>query len=165
MEDIKKFSDYTKEEGQKNYMFFKNIKNIRRMIDEISEMDESKLDDILSEHDWASDHISIATENIDQVYHFLFTEEKNDNPLPFKEEKISENKFKRTFYQNTDSSEYMWHRDREDRVIEPLEKTDWKIQFDNKIPQTIEGKIFIPKETYHRAIKGSGDLKILLTKL
>ena len=76
MDRVKKFGDYKKEGGQQNYMFFKNIQNIKRMIDEICDMDESKLDNILSEHDWASDHITVATENIDQVYHFLFTEKE-----------------------------------------------------------------------------------------
>jgi hypothetical protein len=35
-------------------------------------MDPSKVDAILKDgHDWASDHITVATENIDQVTKFL----------------------------------------------------------------------------------------------
>ncbi len=85
--------------------------------------------------------------------------------LPFKEEKLEENIFIREFSQDTDSSEFLWHRDREDRIIESVEETDWLFQLDNKLPQKIEGKIFIPKETFHRIIKGKGDLKIKLIKL
>ncbi len=85
--------------------------------------------------------------------------------LPFKEEQISENTFIRTFYQNIDSGELTWHRDREDRIIESLNENDWKIQIDNELPIDIIGKIFIPKGVYHRLIKGSGDLKIRLEKL
>ncbi len=85
--------------------------------------------------------------------------------LPFKEEKLEENIFIREFSQDTDSSEFLWHRDREDRIIESVEETDWLFQLDNKLPQKIEGEIFIPKETYHRIIKGRGDLKIKLIKL
>ena len=85
--------------------------------------------------------------------------------LPFKEEKISENTFIRTFFQDVDSGELYWHRDREDRIIESIEKTDWKIQLDNELPININDKIFIPKGVYHRLIKGKGDLKIKLTKL
>ncbi len=85
--------------------------------------------------------------------------------LPFKEEKISENTFLRTFFQDVESGELYWHRDREDRIIESIEKTDWKIQLDNELPININDKIFIPKGVYHRLLKGNGDLKIKLTKL
>jgi hypothetical protein len=85
--------------------------------------------------------------------------------FPFKEIKLEENVFIREFSQNTDSSEMMWHRDKEDRIIESLEETDWMFQLDNKLPQKISGEIFIPKEVYHRLIKGTGDLKMKLIKL
>lgn len=84
---------------------------------------------------------------------------------PYKEKKISENTFIREFKQETDSSEYIWHKDKEDRVIESIGDTDWLIQMDNELPKRIEGRVFIPKEKYHRVIKGTGDLKIKLTKL
>jgi len=85
--------------------------------------------------------------------------------LPFEEEKIGENIYIREFSQDTDSSDFLWHRDREDRIIEPLEETDWLFQMDDELPKKIEGQIFIPKEVFHRIIKGSGDLKIKLIKL
>lgn len=85
--------------------------------------------------------------------------------LPFKETKISENTFIREFNQETDSGEFMWHRDYENRIIESIDDTDWMIQIDNELPKKIEGKVFIPIGVYHRLIKGTGDLKINLTKL
>lgn len=85
--------------------------------------------------------------------------------LPFQENKISDNTFIRVFSQNTDSGEFMWHRDREDRIIESIEPTDWKIQIDNELPKVIEGEVFIPMGVYHRLIKGTNDLKIKLVKL
>ena len=85
--------------------------------------------------------------------------------LPFKEQKIEENIYIREFSQDTDSSDFLWHRDREDRIIEPLEETDWLFQLDDELPKKIEGQIFIPREIFHRIIKGSGDLKIKLIKL
>lgn len=85
--------------------------------------------------------------------------------LPYKEDKISDNTFIRVFSQDTDSGEFMWHRDMEDRIIESIEPTDWKIQMDNELPKSIEGKVFIPMGVYHRLIKGTGDLKINLIKL
>lgn len=55
--------------------------------------------------------------------------------------------------------EFVWHRDKEDRIVEALHDTDWKFQLDNEVPQEIN-RIFIPKETYHRLIKGTGNLKV-----
>ena len=37
--------------------------------------------------------------------------------LPFQETKVGDNTFIREFAQDTDSGEFMWHRDREDRII------------------------------------------------
>jgi len=84
---------------------------------------------------------------------------------PYKESKISENKFIREFKKDTESSEFIWHKDKEDRIVESIGDTDWLYQIDNELPKKIEGEVFIPKETYHRVIKGTGDLKIKLTKL
>ena len=85
--------------------------------------------------------------------------------LPFKEEVVSDNVFIREFKQDTDSGEFMWHRDFEDRVIESISKTDWQIQLDDELPKVIQGEVFIPMGVYHRVIKGTGDLKIKLQKL
>jgi hypothetical protein len=85
--------------------------------------------------------------------------------LPFIQQQISNNIFIREFKQETDSEEFSWHRDKEDRIIESIGETDWMIQIDNELPKKIEGKIFIPKEVYHRVIKGTGDLKVRLEKL
>jgi len=84
--------------------------------------------------------------------------------LPFKEVKILNNIFIREFSQDTDSEEYMWHRDRENRIIENLETTDWLIQLDNELPKVIQSQVFIPMGVYHRLIKGTGNLKIKLIK-
>jgi hypothetical protein len=89
----------------------------------------------------------------------------NKTNLPFDENQLSANTFIRTFYQDQDSGDYQWHRDREDRIIESIEKTDWMFQIDNQLPKAIEGKVFVPKGVWHRVIKGQGDLKIKLTKL
>jgi hypothetical protein len=68
-----------------NYMFFGNLETMKRLIDELMKMDHSKIDSILTEHDWASDHISVATENLEQVFDFLAGHES-----PEGEEFISE---------------------------------------------------------------------------
>lgn len=67
----------------------------------------------------------------------------------------------REFSQDTPSFEFVWHRDKEDRIVQATHDTDWLFQLDNEIPQQLsENKLFIPKETYHRLIKGTGDLVV-----
>ena len=85
--------------------------------------------------------------------------------LPFKESKISDSTYIRTFFQNVDSGDLHWHRDHEDRIIESTDETDWTFQIDNELPQSLNKKIFVPKGVYHRLIKGSGDLEIKVEKL
>ena len=57
--------------------------------------------------------------------------------LPFQETNLGDNEFIRVFRQDTDSGDYMWHRDREDRIIESIDETDWMIQIDNELPKKI----------------------------
>lgn len=70
----------------------------------------------------------------------------------------------REFLETVDEEELVWHRDRRDREVELLEPTDWMFQFDNEIPFLIKDKIFIPRETYHRLIKGTQNLKIKINE-
>ena len=83
---------------------------------------------------------------------------------PYKDNIINQSVVLRKFDQDIDPKELMWHRDKEDRIIEPIESTDWKFQIDNKLPITIDNKIFIPKHVWHRAIKGTGSLTLKITK-
>ncbi len=85
--------------------------------------------------------------------------------FPFEEKQLAENVFLRCFDPNLENDELKWHIDKEDRLIEPEEKTDWKIQLDNKLPAEIFGEIFIPAGVWHRIIKGTGHLKLKVTKL
>jgi hypothetical protein len=58
-----------------NYMFFSNLRQMKRQIEMIMEMDPSTVDYILQNgHDWADDHISEAKTNMDQVFDFLINE-------------------------------------------------------------------------------------------
>ena len=84
---------------------------------------------------------------------------------PYQEIKKENNTVVRHFDENIDPVELMWHRDQEDRIIEPVESTDWKFQLDNELPTLIDKAIFIPRYTWHRAIKGTGSLKVKITKL
>lgn len=85
--------------------------------------------------------------------------------LPFQEQQVSQKDFIRKFSQDTDSGEFTWHRDHEDRIVEATHQTDWLVQIDNQLPQSLNSEIFIPKGVYHRVIKGTGDLEIKVQKL
>ena len=72
----------------------------------------------------------------------------------------------REFSQDISTLELVWHRDKEDRIVQALNSTDWKFQIDNDIPRELgTNQLFIPKETYHRLIKGTGNLKVKIIKL
>ena len=75
-------------------------------------------------------------------------------------ERRKDNLIVRTFSQDIDEEELVWHREREDRQVTILEETDWQFQFDNELPQVLKNTIFIPKNTYHRLIKGTGELNV-----
>jgi hypothetical protein len=70
----------------------------------------------------------------------------------------------RTFSADLDSTELVWHRDDEDRVVVSLEKTDWRIQLENKLPQDLNVPVFINRGEWHRLIKGTRELKIKIVK-
>ena len=42
--------------------------------------------------------------------------------------------FVREFSHNVDNKELVWHRDREDRLVEVLESDGWAFQYDNEFP-------------------------------
>lgn len=84
---------------------------------------------------------------------------------PYKETEAAERSVVRTFDESIDPIELMWHRDQEDRIVEAIEPTDWLVQLDNELPTLIDKPIFIPKYVWHRTIKGTGSLKVKVTKL
>lgn len=93
-----------------------------------------------------------------------FNKWKREFNKPYSEEVKTDYNI-RKFSSNVDNSELVWHRDKEDRLVEVIGKTDWLFQMDNELPIKLEGKFFIPKNTYHRIIKGNGDLFIKVKKL
>lgn len=72
----------------------------------------------------------------------------------------------REFNSTTDKEELVWHRDREDRKVTVLQDTDWQFQFDNELPIPLyKGlELFIPKGVYHRVLKGTTTLTVLIEK-
>ena len=73
----------------------------------------------------------------------------------------------RIFKSYVNDDELVWHRDRENREVAVIETGgNWQFQFDDNMPfELTSGILFeIPKMTYHRLIKGEGDLVLKIWK-
>lgn len=90
----------------------------------------------------------------------------DDNSKPFIETTISENVVIREFIPGKPEHLYKWHADPEERIVEVLEDSDWRFQYDNElpIPMSTGVDINIPKGAIHRIIPGKSDLKIKIYK-
>ena len=68
----------------------------------------------------------------------------------------------RTFSGNTIDEELVWHRDANDRLVEVVSSSGWQLQLEDELPRVMnEGdKFWIPRDEWHRLIKGNGDLVI-----
>ena len=84
--------------------------------------------------------------------------------LPYKEVTLGNNEYIREFSKDVDNHELEWHLDREDRLVEVIYNNNWYIQLDNQLPVLLKNTIFIPKETYHRVIKGDDKLIVKIKK-
>jgi hypothetical protein len=91
---------------------------------------------------------------------------EDNEDLPFDE--ITEgNLKKRTFNRNINKEELKWHFDEEHRKVKVIKANGWGFQLENKLPKKLnDGDTFyIPKNMYHRVIKGSGDLVVEIEEL
>jgi len=70
---------------------------------------------------------------------------------PYTDIEITDKYIIREFNENIDPIELMWHRDDENRLVEIIGETDWKLQL-------------VPKHEWHRVIKGTGTLKLKIHK-
>lgn len=91
-------------------------------------------------------------------------EDLDEEKKPYRDLKVTDKYIIREFNENIDPIELMWHRDNEDRTIEIIGETDWKIQLDNQLPTSLNESIFIPRHMFHRVIKGTGTLKLKIHK-
>jgi hypothetical protein len=83
---------------------------------------------------------------------------------PYTDIEVTDKYIIRKFNENIDPIELMWHRDDENRTVEIIGNTDWKLQLENQLPTSINQPIFIPKHEWHRVIKGTGTLKLKIHK-
>ena len=71
----------------------------------------------------------------------------------------------RTFEEDLEDRELIWHRDKDTRRVTVLSGDGWELQLDDELPKPlIKGKSYaIPKMKYHRVIKGDGNLIVKLS--
>ncbi len=88
---IKKHIANLVEQKTGNYMFFGNLEQIKRQCELLLELDENTVNEILNNgHDWADDHITVAKENMDQVFDFMMNQTKGNNEEEVDEIYLSE---------------------------------------------------------------------------
>lgn len=93
--------------------------------------------------------------------------ELGGNAFPFVEENLSKNRRIRMFPETVWEDDLVWHRDAENRTVKVLSSNGWKLQMDDQLPKelVIGETHYIPKNTYHRIIKGIGELIVeIVTK-
>jgi len=71
----------------------------------------------------------------------------------------------RTF-DNPNEDDLVWHRDKENRMIEVLEGENWEIQYEDELPilMFVGDEFYIPKMVFHRLHKGDDKLVIKINK-
>ena len=87
-----------------------------------------------------------------------------DTGRPYTDLENTEEYIIREFDENIDPIELLWHRDNENRTVQILGETDWKLQLENQLPVSLNEPIFIEKHQYHRLIKGNGKLRLKIYK-
>ena len=84
---------------------------------------------------------------------------------PYEQIDQNDGTFVRKFNPNVHTEELQWHFDEKDRLVTPLNENDWLIQFDNQLPTPFNKEILIPKNVYHRIIKGTTDLNVHINEV
>ena len=65
-----------------NYMFFGNLKTIKKYVDALLQLDPNRVQEILSDgHDWAADHVATSKDDIQEVGDFLMNEMHHDSNM------------------------------------------------------------------------------------
>ena len=87
--------------------------------------------------------------------------------VPYENLEVTEEYIIRKFPNDTEAEDLLWHRDRENRLIEHVSGTGWSFQYDNELPIPIEPNhcIDIPAGAWHRIHRGSDDLIIKINFL
>ena len=68
----------------------------------------------------------------------------------------------REFRGDVDAEDLVWHQDKSDRSVTVVRGEGWKLQMQQGLPfQLVEGNTYnIPARTWHRLIRGQGNLRV-----
>jgi len=95
-----------------NYMFFGNLQTIKRLVDEMLEMDESKVDAMLSNgHNWALDHIATSKDDVEEVFNFLA-----GHDVPSEDQGYSSQDLEHDEPSHEETEGHLAHKDLEDEM-------------------------------------------------
>lgn len=85
---------------------------------------------------------------------------------PYSESHSAKGLIIREFKYDVNCEDLEWHMDRKDRIITVIEGHGWMLQLETGLPFDLSsGKSYeIPKESWHRIIRGSNNLKILINE-
>ena len=65
------------EQETENYMFFSNLEQMVRQANLLLELHPQVVEEILQNgHDWADDHVTVAKENLSEVFDFMMNQTK-----------------------------------------------------------------------------------------
>jgi hypothetical protein len=100
------------EQENERYMFFSNLEQMKRQCEMLLDMDENKIEEILSNgHDWAQDHIAEAKNNMDQVFDFLMNEtKKGDSDMSQDMGMMTESEMTERKKKNTPTNPSLWSK-------------------------------------------------------
>lgn len=79
LNDFKSRKNGSVNEATNNYMFFQNLQIMKEAIEKMMQLDQSQVDSILSEHNWALDHIATSKDDVTEVCEFLCSANKNNS--------------------------------------------------------------------------------------
>lgn len=85
-----------------------------------------------------------------------------ETPRPYRQRTLRDGTILREFRADAHPDELVWHQDRAHRSVRVVESGGWKLQLEEGLPfPLVEGNTYeIPSRSWHRVIRGPGDLKI-----
>lgn len=158
----KLYADSNIDDARVRELFFTEVYKLEE--EEFVEFIENIINDKLTsaQKNWAMGEMRAIEKDLKKDDTGL--EDLDEEKKPYRDLKVTDKYIIREFNENIDPIELMWHRDNEDRTIEIIGETDWKIQLDNQLPTSLNESIFIPRHMFHRVIKGTGTLKLKIHK-
>lgn len=88
------------------------------------------------------------------------------NSSPYHQVKRQDGSILREFRHDVSSDELVWHQDKLTREVKVIKANGWKLQLEVGLPFGLrDGDTYlIPARSWHRVIKGSGNLTIEITE-